>query len=246
VTINRFGWIQPPADGRDQAYRLRAVRDQLQAAKPPVQRKRPYRDGPLLDQGNTPMCVGFSAKGLLDGAPIMSKPDGDPAPQTLYAMAQDRDEWESPPPYDGTSVRGVCKALQDLGLIEAYAWGQTTDEAVHFIEFDYGTLLSGTNWYAPMSEVDRNGYMREPPPSLATPIGGHAYRLVWFVQKADPNDSYFVVRNSWGAMFGWPDKQTGKLSGYAKMRVRLFERLQREDGELAAPTQIRLKPVKPV
>lgn len=244
ATVNRFGWLPPPPDGRDQRYRVRALKPQLQKVQPGIRRRLPYRNGPLLDQGNSPLCVGFSTRGFLDGAPIMSKPSADPSPQVIYAMAQDRDEWPGTN-YDGTSVHGACKALQDLGLIDAYAWNQTTEEAVHWIQYDYGTLLDGTNFYAEMAEVDRFGFMREPPPSMTTPIGGHAYRIVWFVKKLDPNDSYFIMRNSWGHAFGWIDPKTKEPSGYAKMRVRLRERLQREDGESAGPTQLRLKPVKP-
>jgi hypothetical protein len=242
--INRFGWLPPPPDGRDQQYRVRALKPQLQAIQPGLLRPRPYRNGPLLDQLDTPLCVGYSTRGFLDGAPIMSKSNSDPSPQVIYAMAQDRDEWEGTA-YDGTSVHGACKALQDLNLIETYAWGQTTEEAVHWLLYDYGTLLAGTNWYAEMSSVDARGFMREPAPSMSTPIGGHAYRLVWFVQKPDPTDSYFILRNSWGHAFGWPDAKTKIPTGYAKMSVKLFERLQSESGELAAPTQLRLKPVKP-
>ena len=29
-TVNRFGWLPPPPDGRDQRYRVRALRSQLQ------------------------------------------------------------------------------------------------------------------------------------------------------------------------------------------------------------------------
>jgi hypothetical protein len=242
--VNRFGWLPPPSDGRDQQYRVRALRPQLQAAQPAILRKQPYHEGILLDQGDTPKCVSNSGKGFLLAAPLMSKFDFEPSIDLLYDMAQDRDEWPGKD-YAGTSQHGQMKAMQDLGLIDTYAWGQTTEEAVHWLLYDYGTLLAGTNWYAEMSQVDSHGFMREPAPSMSTPIGGHAYRLVWFVQKPDPTDSYFILRNSWGHGFGWPDAKTKIPTGYAKMSVRLFERLQSESGELAAPTQLRLKPVKP-
>lgn len=237
-SINQFGFLKAPKDGNDFSYLMRTARPQIVAAVgKPKPRKTDYKDGPLLDQGQTPHCTGYTGRGFLDGAPIMSKPSEGPSAVQLYHDAQDRDEWPGTN-YDGSSIRGLMKALQDAGQISSYVWGQTVEEAIKWMNDGFGTLCAGTNWYAEMSEVDRNGFMREPPPSGTTPIGGHAYRWKWF----DPVKKGILMRNSWGHDFGFPDKK-GVLTGYAYMRVELAIRLLREDGELAAPTQIKIKAI---
>lgn len=144
--------------------------------------------------------------------------------------------------YDGTSVRGAMKALTDDGQIGSYVWGQTVDEAIAWLIGGYGTLITGTDWFAEMSDVDSKGFMREPAPSGTTPIGGHAWRIVWFDAKLQA----FIMRNSWGNAYGWPMRgSSDKLSGYARIRKDFLEWLLRRDGELAAPVQVRLKPTSP-
>jgi C1A family cysteine protease len=90
-----------------------------------------------------------------------------------------------------------------------------------------------------MSYVDSKGFMQEPPRAMATPIGGHAWRVVWYDAKKDA----FLMRNSWGREFGFPDK-TGQPSGYAWMRRAFLDWLLPRDTEMAGPTQVKLKPVR--
>lgn len=237
-SLNSFGRLVAPKDANDLSYLMRAARPQIVlAVGKPKPRKTAYRDGPLLDQGQTPQCVGYSCRGFLDGAPIMSNPNQGPSATEIYHMAQERDEWPGTN-YDGSSVRGGMKALTDAGQICAYVWGQTVEEAIKWMNDGYGTCVVGTSWYAEMSNVDKDGYMMEPPSSMSTPIGGHAWRWIWY----DPNKKAILMRNSWGHDFGYLKK--GIPSGYAYVRVPFAERLLREEGEVAAPTQVRIAPVK--
>lgn len=238
-SLNTFGRLVAPKDGRDFRYLMKAATAQVRAVVTPKRRVLPYRDGPLLDQGRLPHCVAFAGRGFLDSAPLMSRPDAPPTTQTLYAMCQDRDEWPGTD-YDGTSVRALMKALVDVGDISSYAWGQSVDEAKAWLLGGYGTLIVGTNWYREMSDVDREGFMGQPAASLVTPIGGHAWRLTWY----DVTRGCFVMKNSWGASYGWPVKGSEHLSGYARVAPKLLQRLLEEDGEITAPTQVRLRPVK--
>lgn len=234
--INKFGRLQAPPDARDRDYPMSAAMAQIKAVAKPAPRKTAYRDGPLLDQGDTPQCVGFSTRGFLDGAPLMTK--GGPSAIGIYKGAQALDEWPGTN-YDGTSVRGAMKFLSSLGVISSYVWGQTVADAVAWMNGGYGTCLVGTNWYAEMSDVDSKGFMREPAASMTTPIGGHAWRLIWY----DAKKGGVLMRNSWGPYFGLP--KHGVPSGYAYVRTAFLERLLLEDGEVASPTEVKVKALVP-
>lgn len=236
MSINSFGCLRAPADARDRDYTVVSAIRQIRMVAKPVPRKRAYADGPLLNQGNTPQCVSYASRGFIDGAPILTKATVGPSPLDIYNGAQKNDEWPGTN-YEGTSVRGAMKFLQDAGMIASYVWAQSVASAVEWMNGGYGTCIIGTNWYAEMSDVDRNGFMREPAPSLTTPIGGHAYRLIWW----DAKKKGVLMRNSWGHEFGY--LKSGVPSGYAFMSLELLERLFREDGELACPTQSKIKPL---
>jgi hypothetical protein len=90
-----------------------------------------------------------------------------------------------------------------------------------------------------MSTVDHLGFVLEPPSNLSTPIGGHAYRIIWW----DGKKKGFLMRNSWGTAFGI--RRQGVGTGYAYLSAPLVARLLRADGEIAGPTQIALTAVLP-
>lgn len=236
--MNQFGRLVAPRDGRDFKFLARTAMPQISivTATAPKPRTRPYNLGQLLDQGMTPKCCAYSAEGFIEAAPIMTKHDG-LLPDMLYSLAQDNDEWPGNN-YDGTSVRGTMKALSIMGHISAYAWALTVDEMTSWCNHGYGTCLIGSNWYAEMSNVDRNGFMIEPASSLATPIGGHAWHVIWY----DAKKKAFLMRNSWGPFYGILDKH-GAGTGLAYVRPEFMARLITEDGEVVCPTQVRLKAV---
>jgi hypothetical protein len=236
--VNSFGRLVAPQDARDHQFRMLAAMPQIiEAVGKPKPRVRAYSDGPLLDQGQTPQCVGYSSRGFLDGAPIMSKPAEGPGATEIYNGAQANDEWPGTN-YDGTSVRGAMKYLEKSGQISSYVWGQTVETAIKWMNGGFGTCLVGTDWFAEMSDVDSNGFMREPAPSMSTPIGGHAWRWIWY----DAKKKGILMRNSWGHDFGYV--KGGQMTGYAYLRVEFAVWLLRREGEIAAPTQVKIKPLK--
>lgn len=241
MAVNKFGRLVAPIDGRDFHFRMRTAAPQIHATVgKPKPRASAYRDGPLLDQGDTPQCVGYSTRGFLDGAPLMLKPELEPRAPLIYRGAQQHDEWPGED-YDGTSVRGAMKFLTTLGYIKSYVWSASVDEALAWMNGGYGTCVIGSNWYAEMSDVDRAGFLREPAANLSTPIGGHAFRLIWY----DAKKGGVLMRNSWGHEFGFPDSKSGVPTGYAYLRKELLARLLKEDGEIAAPVQMKLAAVRP-
>lgn len=228
--IGGFGMLAAPKDGRDFAYSFpRAMAAVNEVAKPKA-RTRPYNEGPQLDQGMKPHCVAFSGLGFMGAAPLMRTENYETT--TIYGECQRNDEWPGEN-YDGTSVRALMKVMSARGYISSYVWGQTTDEMIEWLVGGYGTIIVGTNWYESMDEVPADGVMRLPG-TMATPIGGHAYRVRWF----DKKEKLFWIPNSWGYRWGIPKR--GGYAGWAKMRVDDMARLIREYGEVASATQIKL------
>lgn len=224
-----FGRLVSPPDARDLDYSMRGL-TMAAVAKP---RKSQYREGPMQDQGPTPHCVGYSTRGVLQAAPLMVKPAVGPSATALYKSAQVLDEWPGTN-YDGSSVRGGMKALQAAGYISTYVWAdvrnpqQAINTLREFMNGGLGTVVVGSNWYLSMDNVDSKGFI-VPPSARAMPVGGHAYRLNWW----DAKRQGFLVINSWGRFWGHQNK------GVAWMSEALLLRLLFEEGEAAAPSEIK-------
>ncbi len=230
-----LGRLHAP-DARDANFPMRSL-------LPARESERTYRywnpSGWWGDQGNTPQCVAYAWTHWLEDGPVGQSGQAPVVqPSVLYAEAQKADEWPGEN-YDGTSVRGAMKAVVEYGLVKSYVWGQTVDEVIAWILGGYGTVVVGTNWYAEMSEVDAKGIMREPADWMTWPIGGHAWRVIWFDKKT----SLFTMKNSWGHNFGYV--KAGEPSGYAYVRMAFLERLLHEDGDCASPVQVKLTAVLP-
>jgi hypothetical protein len=216
-------------DARDLMHPVRAM---LAAPEqPPVHKVRHWERNARWwgDQGQTPpsfdgdhpYCVEFAWNHWLAAGPLCQEPI---RPQlTLYAAAQDRDEWDGPPPpYDGTSVRAGAKALQELGRITAYKWAETIGDIALTLA-DVGPMVLGTNWYEGMMETGPGGLV-EPTGAL---VGGHAY----LVDGIDLRSGVARIKQSWGREWG--------LGGYALITLVSLERLLREDGEACIAIEAR-------
>jgi hypothetical protein len=236
-TIGGFGRLIAPKDERDNQYRMRAMQPLLGPLVPP--RTHAYHEPhQRLNQGTLPHCVAFAGKGFVLAAPIMQDPGYDTT--AIYHLCQDMDEWPGSE-YDGTSVRALMKVLTAKHWISGYVWGQSIEEVTTWMNHGFGTVIVGTNWYASMDDVDSKGFIQAPP-STATPIGGHAYRINWYDAK---KDGYLVV-NSWGLSWGTlMDHSTVVRTGMAYLSRDLLIRLMTEDGEIASATQQKIQPVRP-
>lgn len=208
-------------DARDLNYPMRTLL--AQEPLPAAQKKR-YRIGPILDQGQTPHCVGFSWREWLYAAPIMTRtgPDAD----ALYLEAQKYDEWAGTP-HDGSSVRGGAKALDNLGHILEYRWATGLDDVVNWLLSGRGTIVCGTNWYTSMFDPDPQGIVSIAP--NATIAGGHAYHSI----GADRPKAMLEFQQSWGVSFG--------KKGHFFMTFETFDRLLKEQGEATSAVEKRVK-----
>jgi len=207
-------------DVRDARYRLTAItkKDLLGWWKRNFGSKM-WKTGPVLNQGSSPQCVGYSWAGFIQAEPMMTT-DG-PAPTAIYDLAQQNDEWPGPPPeYDGSSVRGGAKALTILGKLANYHWATSATEVRDYV-LSTGTVVVGTNWLYDMFMPASDGYLRV----SGSVAGGHAWHIVGYsgIRKA------FRMQNSWGA--DWGEK------GQAWIKLADLQRLLDADGEACAAVE---------
>jgi hypothetical protein len=173
-----------------------------------------------LDQGSTPMCVGFSCWKLLQSSPVINKP-ANYSPVDVYHDAQN---------YDGTSVRGAFKALKNRGYLSEYRWAPDVEALVAHI-LEVGPIVMGTDWDYDMFTPDRHDYIWRG----GGVAGGHAWLVVGAdTTRQNPDGSMGAVRilNSWGP--GWAEK------GRAWMATHVLAELLEADGEGGVPTEVKL------
>lgn len=188
----------------------------------------PYKYWPLfgspLDQGDTSQCVGHAWKHFLLAAPIrQGRADRDPTAATIYREAQERDEWPGTD-YDGTSVRGGAKALQERGMVGIYSWAYDAETVARYV-LTRGTVTLGTNWYEGMDEPDADGFARVG----GRVRGGHAYLALGYSRARGA----FRCLNSWGLSYG----QRGLFWVAGEDMTRLLS----EDGEACTATELRVR-----
>lgn len=182
-----------------------------------------------LDQSATSTCVGHAGKHFMLLAPIIqTKPNWNPTAIDLYLAAAKIDEWSQNDNGDlqfGTSILALMKAMQDMGLVTNYLWANGVTQLARWIS-EYGPAVIGVNWYTSMFTPTTQGILEITPNSNV--VGGHALAVRgWNVKTG-----MFRVVNSWGPM--WGD------GGQCWIPGELMERLIREDGEIALPTEIRV------
>jgi hypothetical protein len=177
-------------DEQSKGYRAVTLTDQT---KPRT--KSWVRGGPY-DQGQTPKCVAFTGKGILNTTTlsaavpyaVRSKYD----PDVFYRGAQANDEWYGSD-YDGTSGLGLCRYLKTNGKIRAYHWAFGLDEALLTLSW-VGPLGIGIMWMNDMFDPDADGYLH----ATGGEAGGHEIE----VTGIDVTRKRVTVTNSWGPEWG--------------------------------------------
>ena len=183
-----FGRLIAP-DARDALHPMRKLTRRLVLPESRLwQSFRAY----VLDQGQTPHCVGFAWAGFLEAAPFMHQLTNEDG-HRFYDIAQTMDEWPGED-YDGTSTRGGAKALQSLGLITGeYVWAQTEEDVWRFV-LGRGPVVTGTVWLTGMFDPDKNGYLN----LTGGEEGGHD----WLIIGASEKRRAYRMQNSWGTSWG--------------------------------------------
>jgi len=184
-----------------------------------------YKTGPVLDQGQTSQCVGYSWRQFLTSEPTITT-DGMTAPE-IYHEAQVNDEWPGED-YDGSSVRGGAKALSIAGCLKSYVWAGSAADVRDFL-ISTGTVVMGTDWLSNMMTPSSAGVL-----DVSGQVeGGHAYLLCGYSVET----KRFQMINSWGTSWG--------LSGIAWINFRDLDKLLRRQGEACAAVEQALLPTVP-
>lgn len=187
----------------------------------------------VLDQKETPQCVGYSTEAYLAASPVINPYYKTPA--DLYHLAQANDEWDGTD-YEGTSVRGAFKALSKLGVIGRYEWATDYETVAHQI-LAVGPVVFGTNWYDSMFDPVKHEdgrYWIEIKDGAAL-AGGHAYlgpAVHDTIRCPDKSIGAVRIQNSWGRDgFG--------QAGRAWMSSKVLNRLLGEYGEAVIATELK-------
>ena len=226
-------------DDRDKRYPMRLMLDRVSEffprGLPPGTRH--YRQGPVLDQGNTGTCVAHGWAGWSYGAPIMTKPSAFPKPYDLYREIVKVDEYddndfEATAPDDqlqlGTSVRGGAKVLQSQGHVANYLWAESVEDVRAWHLAGFGGVVLGLNWTKDMFEPDVHGVIHYTGPVA----GGHCIKTTGWKDDFHYNGRIVPavrILNSWGT--SWGD------GGRAWILADDFAKLLADDGEACAAVE---------
>jgi hypothetical protein len=209
-------------DERDKKYLITdKFGPQLKNLKPSTN-KYWFDDGWWGDQKNTPQCVGYAWAHWLEDGPI--EQSGIPPiipPSVIYQNAQKLDEWPGEK-YDGTSVRGAVKYLQNVKKVSSYYWAYDLQTLITTV-LNLGPVVVGTNWYEGMFYPNVKGIIR----ATGRLAGGHAY----VINGVDTTTKMFRIKNSWGRLWG--------QKGHAYISFVDMQRLIREQGEICLAKEIK-------
>lgn len=182
---------------------------------------------PAYDQGSTSQCVAYSGVRYLTSGPICNQP----IPfEELYIECQKADEWPGED-YEGTSVRGLFKALKARGLVSEYSWAFEVGPVIDHL-LTVGPVEMGTSWTDEMANPTLKGYVTLG--DLEESTGGHAWCVIGASRtKKNPDGTVGAVRavNSWG--LNWGDR------GRFWLTFNDLDKLIKFDGEAAVATEIR-------
>jgi len=213
--MHGLGRLPSPPDARD--YRMSdAVRELEKVSAPrPVKR---WKSSKVLDQGETPHCVGFAWAGWGISAPI-EDPWCDLTGHDIYKACKVLDG--EPDMQNGSTVRTGAKVLIARKRIKTYFFAQDVDEALDFVA-RFGPVVFGTIWTEGMSKPSSVGHVIR---VIGKVLGGHAYDVVGVDSK------YALIKQSWGT--GWLHSD----SGYARILITDLKAAFRESGEACAATE---------
>jgi len=171
--------------------------------------------GPVLNQGSTPHCVGFSFANWGNTLPV----DDGFEEKDAHAIYYDCKNAEGRPgEEEGSTVRMGAKVMKRRGRINTYAFG-SVDDAHRFI-LSSGPVVFGIDWFVGLYTPDANGIIV---PS-GQQDGGHAI----MAYGATPEFCYF--QNSWGESWG---KQ-----GCCKIRWEVLSEIFSHGGEVCAAVEL--------
>ena len=144
----------------------------------------------VLDQGETPHCVGFAGAQWGNTLPVDDKYDNSDG-HDLYYLCKVMDG--EPKEENGSNSRSLAKALKQAKRLNTYAFAANVDEIIQWL-LTKGPVLIGTDWYTGMFNPDSQGFIR--PTGVVE--GGHMYLAIGY----DPATEIIEYLNSWSDDWG--------------------------------------------
>lgn len=162
----------------------------------PTVRDRTWRRGAPYDQGQTPECVAYTGKGLMNTTPTSGEAPYDVrskySTEDFYEGARRNDEWAGED-YDGTSALGLCRYLTQIGIIREYRWCFGLTDVLLTLS-NIGPVGIGIWWRGDMFNPDSRGLIH----ATGANEGGHETQLLGVDMKAQE----VIGCNSWGPDWG--------------------------------------------
>ena len=177
-----------------------------------------YNAEPILDQGNTGHCVGFSGAQWGNTLPFDDQYVNQDGHDLYYECKVIEGE---PKQENGAYVRSLAEALLARKRITVYAFAETVDDAIAFIQ-QKGPVVFGTVWLNNMFDPDADGLVH----ATGAEAGGHAY----LANGYDSDKNQFLFINSWSDQWG--------VNGHFKMSKSDAEKLFAEYGEIMAAVEL--------
>lgn len=144
----------------------------------------------ILDQGNTPHCVGFTGADFLGSAPVTQAVTTQLGHDLYYECKVIDGEAGKE---NGSDMRSIGKVLKNRGRIAGYAFASTVAEVKAWVRTQ-GTVMLGTNWYDGMFYPDSKGVIK----IGGAVVGGHA----WSIVGHDGTTGLYTAMNHWGTGYG--------------------------------------------
>lgn len=177
-------------------------------------------DDPILDQGQTGHCVGYTGADVMNALPFDNHVDNNKGHEVYY-LCKVKDG--APGEENGSSVRSLMLVLRDLGVIKTFASTTNVDSIKKFItDPNGGPLAAGIGWTDTMFNPDSDGRVHP----TGDDVGGHAIMEAYYDPDADKH--WFV--NHWGISWG--------VNGMFYMNTPDLANRMEDDGECWAAVQV--------
>lgn len=144
----------------------------------------------VLDQGETPHCVGFAGAQWGNTLPINDKFGNQDGHNFYYSCKVIDGE---PNQENGSDSRSLAKTLKSAGRLNTYAFAANVDEIIQWL-MTKGPVLVGTDWYTGMFNPNSRGFV-EPTGNIE---GGHMYLAIGY----NPLTEVIEYLNSWSNAWG--------------------------------------------
>jgi hypothetical protein len=188
-----------------------------------------WKTGPVLDQGDNPHCVAYAFKSLLEASPV--RQEGTLTAVQLYKRAQELDEWPGTD-YEGTSVRGGAKAVQEEGALPEYLWSFDVPTTTVWV-LNKSPVVIGIVWPDSMMDPYKDDFLKVEGDLVNA--GGHSVIFTGVdTEIRCPDDS----RGAYRIQCAWTRKWAN--NGRAWLPFNGAKILFAEAGEVCMPTEARI------